>query len=94
MRASEFITEHRTVWKHTKSGMKRFWRCESGPREGRTVPSVGDCSASPNVAQMQRMKKTRQRTKIKQSRKTKKTKRVNPISKLVQRLNKITKKYH
>jgi len=33
------------------------------------------------------MKKTRQRTKVRQARKAKRTKRVNPASKLMQRLN-------
>ena len=88
MRASEFITEHRMVWKRTKSGgLKLRWRCETGPRAGRTVPAVKDCSGAPDVAQAQRMKTTRQRTKIRQARKAKKTKRVNPASKLMQRLN-------
>jgi hypothetical protein len=63
------------------------WRCESGPRKNRTVPNVKDCSAALDVAQAQVMKKTRQRTKIRQARKSKKTKRVNPASKLMQRLN-------
>ena len=87
MRASEFVTEHRMVWKRTPSGPKLRWRCESGPRRGRTVPNVKDCSAAPNIAQSQRMKKTRARTKIRQARKTKRTKRINPISKLVRSLN-------
>lgn len=87
MRAHEFITEHRMVWKRTSSGVKLRWRCEGGPRNNRTVPAVKDCSAAPDMAAAQRMKKTRQRTKIRQARKTKKTKRVNPASNLVRRLN-------
>jgi hypothetical protein len=89
MKAKEFIDEHRMVWKrNARTGKIALrWRCESGLRAGRTVPKVSDCSASPDVAQAQRMKKTRQRTKIRQARKTKRTKRVNPASKLMQRLN-------
>jgi hypothetical protein len=88
MRADEFIGEHRMVWKRTKDGsIKLRWRCEGGFRNNRTVPKVSDCSASPDVAQAQRMKKTRQRTKVRQARKAKKTKRINPASKLMQRLN-------
>ena len=88
MRAKEFIGEHRMVWKRSKDGgLKLRWRCETGLRAGRTVPKVADCSGAPDVAQAQRMKKTRQRTKIRQARKSKKTKRVNPASKLMQRLN-------
>lgn len=89
MRASEFIDEHRMVWKRdAKSGKVSLrWRCEAGPRANRTVPAVKDCSGAPDVAQAQRMKTTRQRTKVRQARKTKRTKRVNPSSKLMQRLN-------
>lgn len=89
MRASEFVTEHRMVWRRNpKTGkISLRWRCESGPRANRTVPKVADCSGAPNVAQAQRMKKTRQRTKVRQARKAGKTKRVNPASKLSQRLN-------
>jgi hypothetical protein len=90
MKVLEIITEHRMVWKRRSNGsVKLQWRCETGSRAGRTVPAVADCSAAPNVAQAQRMKKTRQRTKVRQSRKSKKTKRVNPSSNLAQRLNKI-----
>ena len=89
MKAKEFIAEHRLVWRRNpKTGKVSLrWRCESGPRAGRTVPSVKDCSGAPDIAQAQRMKKTRQRTKIRQARKTKRTKRVNPASKLIRRLN-------
>jgi hypothetical protein len=89
MRAKEFVTEHRMVFRRNpKTGkISLRWRCESGPRKNRTVPSVKDCSAAPDVAQAQRMKKTRQRTKIRQARKTKRTKRINPASKLSRLLN-------
>jgi hypothetical protein len=90
MRAHEFITEHRMVWKrNARTGRVSLkWRCESGPRKGRTVPQAADCSAAPDMAASQRMKKTRQKTKIRQARRTKRTKRINPASKLVARLNK------
>lgn len=89
MKAEEFLTDHRMVFKRNpRTGKITLkWRCEAGPRAGRTVPKVSDCSAAPNVAQAQRMKKTRQLTKIRQARKAKKTKRVNPSSKLASWLN-------
>lgn len=90
MRAWEFVTEHRLVWKRSPNGgVTMRWRCETGPRAGRTVPRVKDCSEPYNVAQAQRMKKTRSRTKVRQARKAKRTKRINPSSKLTQRLNRI-----
>jgi hypothetical protein len=90
MRAREFVTEHRMVWKrNTRTGQVSLkWRCETGPRKGRTVPNAADCSSAPDMAASQRMKKTRQKTKIRQARRTKRTKRINPASKLAARLNK------
>ncbi len=90
MRAHEFVTEHRMVWKrNARTGRVSLkWRCESGPRKGRTVPQAADCSAAPDMAASQRMKKTRQKTKIRQARRTKRTKRINPAAKLAARLNK------
>jgi hypothetical protein len=78
------------VWKrNVKTGQVSLkWRCETGPRKGRTVPNAADCSAAPDMAASQRMKKTRQKTKIRQSRRTARTKRINPASKLAARLNK------
>jgi hypothetical protein len=93
MKVWEILGEHRMVWKRSPKGSVSLkWRCETGLRAGRTVPKVSDCSASPDVAQAQRMKKTRAQTKLRQARKTKKTKRVNPSSKLTQRLNKQSSK--
>lgn len=89
MRSEDFLPEHKMVWKRSKSGkVSMKWRCMSGPRAGRTVPSVSDCSKAPDVAQSIRMKKTRAQTKVRQARKAKKTKRVNPSSRLISRLNK------
>jgi hypothetical protein len=88
MRAWEFVTEHRMVWKRSPRGRVTMkWRCETGPRAGRTVPTVKDCSAAPDIAQAQRFKKTRAKTKIRQARRARRTKRINPTSRLVQRLN-------
>lgn len=89
MRASEFIPEHRMIWRRNpKTGKITLkWRCETGPRANRTVSTLPDCSSAPDMAQSQRMKKTRARTKLRQARRTKRTKKINPISKLIKRLN-------
>lgn len=94
MRAQEFISEHRLVWKRNpRTGKVTLqWRCESGYKSNRTVPTLSDCGQAPDMAQAQRMKKTRQNTKIRQARRTKRTKRINPTSKLAQKLNKWGKK--
>lgn len=93
MRAHEFLTEHRLVYKKgSKGNISLKWRCESGPRKGRTVPDVNQCSAAPDIKKAAKMKQTRKRTKVAQARKTKKTKRVNPFTKAATNLNKAMKK--
>jgi hypothetical protein len=89
MRAHEFVTEHRMVWKRNpRTGkVSMSWRCEAGPRANRTVPTVADCSSAPDYAKAAKMKKTRARTKVRQARRTARTKRVNPKAKLLRQLN-------
>jgi hypothetical protein len=93
MRASEFVTEHQMVWTRRKVTARSAkpvmkWRCTAGPRKGRVVPKVTDCGDQPNVKARERMKTTRARTKVRQARRAKRTKRINPVSRLIQRLNK------
>jgi len=90
MRASEFITEHKKVFKRNartgKVTMK--WRCEAGPRKGRIVADPNQCSASLDRQKSSKMKLTRAKTKVRQARKTKRTKRLNPAARLAAQLNK------
>ena len=93
MRAHEFITEHQMVWTRRKVTARSAkpvmkWRCLSGPRKGRVVPKVTDCGDQPDVRARERMKTTRARTKLPQARRAKRTKRINPVSRLIRRLNK------
>ena len=90
MRASEFITEHRRVFKrNAKTGkLSLKWRCEAGPRLGRVVADHNQCSASLDRKKSSNMKLTRANTKVRQARKTKRTKRLNPAAKLAAKLNK------
>jgi hypothetical protein len=90
MRASEFIIEHKKVFKRNartgKLSMK--WRCEAGPRKGRVVADPNQCSASLDREKSSKMKLTRAKTKVRQARKTKRTKRLNPAARLAAQLNK------
>jgi hypothetical protein len=90
MRASEFITEHKKVFKrNARTGkLSLKWRCEAGPRKGRIVAEPNQCSASLDREKSSKMKLTRAKTKVRQARKTKRTKRLNPAAKLAAKLNK------
>jgi hypothetical protein len=90
MRATEFIIETQLVWKRNPRTGKVVlkWRCTTGPKKNRTVSNAKDCSSAPDLAQQQRFKQTRAKTKVRQARRAKKTKRINPASKLATRLNK------
>lgn len=93
MRAHEFVSETRLVWKRNpKTGkISLKWRCTSGPRANRTVPHPMDCGAAPDVGKREQMKRTRAKTKIRQARRTKRTKKINPQSKLAGRLNRLSR---
>jgi hypothetical protein len=90
MRAHEFVTENKKVFKRNartgKLSMK--WRCASGPRKGRIVAEPNQCSASLDREKSSAMKLTRAKTKVRQARKAKRTKRLNPAAKLAAKLNK------
>lgn len=90
MRASEFVTEHKRVFKrNAKTGkLTMKWRCAAGPRKGRIVAEPTQCSASLDREKSSKMKLTRAKTKVRQARKTKRTKRLNPATKLAAKLNK------
>lgn len=101
MRANEFITEAdedfytegaKMVWgvKHhtTRGGQASLkYRCTSGPRKSRQVSHPSKCFAHPNVAQAQRMKTTRARTKPTQARRQSRTKSINTAHQLITKLN-------
>jgi len=98
MRAREFITEDlalkevEVVWGRTHGtsrggDVKLKYRCTSGPRKSRQVSHPSKCFDHPNVAQAQRMKRTRAKTAPTQARRQKRTKSINTASTLAQKLN-------
>jgi hypothetical protein len=101
MKANEFIFESdenyytetaKVVWgvgKHTaRSGTTKLkFRCTSGPRAGRQVSHPSKCHQPIDIAQAQRMKTTRARTKTQAARRTQRTKTINTASVLANRLN-------
>ena len=103
MRSFEFLTnddeelyETRAAFGRVKPGVKSSaykmkFRCTSGPRKSRIVAHPSQCFAHPNVAQSQRMKKTRARTGPAQARKTKRAKKLNVASRIIRQLNKLMK---
>jgi len=93
MRASEFVTEHKMVWTRKKTSTRGGvpvlkWRCTSGTRRGRVVPTPADCSDPPDIAARERMKRTRARTGKPAARRAARSKKINTASRLIRRLNK------
>ena len=96
MRLEEFVTaeeleEQKMIWGRSGNKIKLKYRCTSGPKAGRIVPDPKVCSSPKDMAKSAQMKRTRATTKVKQARKAKKTKRVNPASRILARLNALTK---
>lgn len=93
MRAWEFITEHRLEWSRKRATARggqavMKWRCTSGPRKGRIVPKVADCSAFVDAKQREKMKTIRARTQKPQARRAARSKKINTASRLIRKLNK------
>jgi hypothetical protein len=84
------LEEHRAVMRRNpKTGVvQMWWRCETGVRKGRTVPSAADCSKAIDIGRRQKMKRTRAKTSVAQSLWSKLTKKRSKASKTVARLNK------
>lgn len=77
--------------KKTKgAGIKQVQKfiCGIGPRAGKRVSSIAQCSAPVDVDKKIQMKKTRARTKVRQARRAKRTKRIDPSALLAKALNK------
>ena len=101
MKAQEFIFEEdedlyteaaKMVWgvgKHDarKGKAKLKFRCASGPRKSRQVSHPSKCHQPMDVAQAQKMKTTRARTKVQAARRTDRTKSINTASVLANKLN-------
>lgn len=101
MKACEFISKldeefyietAKMVWgigKHdTRGGKPKLkFRCTTGPRASRQVSHPSKCHQPMDVAQAQRMKTTRARTKTQQARRQQRTKTINTASVLANRLN-------
>jgi len=84
--------DEKQIWARSGKNVVRKFRCTSGPRKGRIVPSMSKCFGAPNVKAKAAMKRTKARLGKKMSRKSRKTKRVNPASRRVQALNKASRK--
>ena len=87
----EDLKEHKMIWSRSGNKLKLKYRCASGPKAGRIVPDASACAAPKDLAKAAQMKRTRATTKVRAARKAKKTKRVNPASKILARLNALTK---
>jgi hypothetical protein len=92
MRFDEFKVDEAQVWARTGKKVTRKFRCNSGSRKGRIVKSMAQCYAAPDPKKRAQMKKTRARLGKKMARKARRTKRINPASKIIQKLNKAAKK--
>jgi len=76
------------AWARSGKKVVRKFRCTTGPRKGRIVKDLGQCSAPPDIAKRHRLKVTKARLGARMARKAKKTKRINPASIRARNLNK------
>jgi len=84
--------DEKQIWGRTGKRVVRKYRCTSGQRAGRIVPSIAACFTPINVKRRAKMKQTRRRLGKRMARLTKRTKKINPASRRVQALNKAARK--
>ena len=80
--------DEKQIWARSGRKVVRKYRCVSGRRKGRVVAKMSQCFAPLDVKKRAKLKQTKARLGSRIIRKTKRTKRVNPASRLVQKLNK------
>lgn len=79
--------DERQVWAKSGKKLVRKYRCTSGRKKGRTVSSMASCFSAPDIKKRATLKRTKARLGKKIARKSRKTKRINPVSRLVKKLN-------
>jgi hypothetical protein len=96
MKVWEIISETKMSWGRTDAttrggNTKLKFRCTSGPRKSRIVSKPSQCHQPIDIAQAQKMKTTRARTKPTQARRQSRTKSINTATSLVRKLNQTSK---
>ena len=77
----------RNILGRTKTGIKRKFRCTSGPRKGRVVADPAACTKPIDMAKRIKARQTRQRKAGVASFKRARTLRTSPASKIIKRTN-------
>ena len=84
--------DEKQVWARSGKKVVRKYRCMSGRRKGRVVSNMSQCYAAPDLKKRTKLKITKARLGSRLAKKTKRTKRVNPASRRVQQLNKMSRR--
>ena len=83
--------DEKQVWARRGKKVVRKYRCVGGRRDGKVVAKISQCYAAPDPKKRTRLKIMKARLGTRLFKKSKRTKRVNPASKRVQALNKMTR---
>lgn len=80
------------VWSRRGGKLTKKYRCTDGVRKNRIVNNPADCNKPKDFKKRRQMIKNLASKGGKMRRKARKTKRVNPVSRMVSRMNKSRKK--
>jgi hypothetical protein len=87
MKFAEIIEAYKQVWaRDHKGGVKRKYRCTSGPKKGRVVAKPSTCSTPTSQTRSTRLKRTRRSKSSLQAIRRSRTVR-RPTTKRVYKLN-------
>lgn len=82
------LTEAKVVFARRGKAVTKKFRCTVGKRKGRVVSNPQQCAAPIDLKKRFVLKRTKAQKGARMAKKAKLTKRINPASKVVQRMNK------
>lgn len=84
--------DEKQVWARRGKKVVRKYRCVGGRRDGKVVAKMGQCYAAPDLKKRTRLHIMKARLGNRLFKKSKRTKRINPASRRVQALNKMSRR--
>lgn len=88
---NQFLVEVRVVWARSGDNVKRKVRCSFGPRKGRVVADVSQCTRPIDIQKRFVLRRTKLQKGPRMIRKAQKAKRINPASRKLNLLNRSKK---
>lgn len=85
---NNIVSEAKVVFARRGKSVTKKFRCTVGPRRGRTVANMSQCTAPIDLKKRFTLKRTKAAMGARMAKKAQRTKRTNPASKIAAKMNK------